>query len=155
MKYAAFISYRHGGIDEKVAKQVFRLLEKYRVPRKLAKKIGRKNIGRVFRDSEELKAGSDLSALIKSALDETEWLIIVCTKRFKDSVWCMEEVEHFLEIRGRDRIITILVEGEPAESFPKVLTEVERDGKMVSIEPLAVDIRDDDEKKIIKNIRRE
>ena len=155
MKYAAFISYRHGDIDEKVAKQVFRLLEKYRVPRKLAKKIGRKNIGRVFRDSEELKAGSDLSALIKSALDETEWLIIVCTKRFKDSVWCMEEVEHFLEIRGRDRIITILVEGEPAESFPKVLTEVERDGKMVSIEPLAVDIRDDDEKKILKNIRRE
>lgn len=155
MKYAAFISYRHGGIDEKVAKQIFRLLEKYRVPRKLAAKIGRNNIGRVFRDSEELKAGSDLSALIRSALDETEWLIIVCTKRFKESVWCMEEVEHFLEIRGRDRIITILVEGEPAESFPKILTEVERDGKIVSIEPLAVDIRDSDERKILKNIKRE
>lgn len=155
MKYAAFISYRHGGIDEKVAKQVFRLLERYRVPRKIAKRIGTNKIGRVFRDSEELKAGSDLSALIKSALDETEWLIIICTKRFKDSVWCMEEVEHFLEIRGRDRIITILVEGEPAESFPKVLTEVERDGKIVSIEPLAVDIRDDSEKKILKNVRRE
>lgn len=155
MKYAAFISYRHGGIDEKVAKQVFRLLERYRVPRRLAKKIGTNKIGRVFRDSEELKAGSDLSALIKEALDETEWLIIICTKRFKDSVWCMEEVEHFLEIRGRERIITILVEGEPAESFPKVLTEVERDGKIVSIEPLAVDIRDDSESKILKNVRRE
>ncbi len=155
MKYAAFISYRHGGIDEKVAKQVFRLLERYRVPRKLAKKIGTNKIGRVFRDSEELKAGSDLSALIKEALDETEWLIIICTKRFKDSVWCMEEVEHFLEIRGRDRIITILVEGEPYESFPKVLTEIERDGKIVTIEPLAVDIRDDSESKILKNVRRE
>lgn len=155
MKYAAFISYRHGGLDEKVAKQVFRLLERYRVPRKIAKKIGTNRIGRVFRDSEELKAGSDLSALIRDALDETEWLIIICTKRFKDSVWCMEEVEHFLEIRGRDRIITILVEGEPAESFPKVLTEVERDGKIVSIEPLAVDIRDDSESKILKNVKRE
>ena len=155
MKYAAFISYRHGGIDEKVAKQVFRLLERYRVPRKIAKKIGTNRIGRVFRDSEELKAGSDLSALIREALDETEWLIIICTKRFKDSVWCMEEVEHFLEIRGRERIITILVEGEPAESFPKVLTEVERDGKIITIEPLAVDIRDDSEKKILKNVKRE
>ncbi len=155
MKYAAFISYRHGDIDEKVAKQVHRLLERYRIPRKIAKRIGKRSIGRVFRDSEELKAGSDLSALIKSALDETEWLIIVCTRRFQESDWCMEEVEYFLKIRGRERIIIILAEGEPAESFPRILTEYEKDGEMVKIEPLAVDIRDPNEKKIIKNIHSE
>lgn len=155
MKYAAFISYRHGDLDEKVAKQIHRLVERYRIPHKLAKKKGKRNIGRVFRDSEELKAGSDLSALIKSALDETEWLIIICTKRFCQSVWCMEEVEYFLKIRGRERIIIILAEGEPYESFPKVLTEIEKDGTIISVEPLAVDIRGNTTKKILKNVRRE
>ena len=133
MKYTAFVSYRHGGIDEKVAMQIHKHIEHYRVPYKLAKSLGKKNMGKIFRDSEELKAASDLSAIIQRALDETEWLIVICTKRFKESVWCMEEVEYFIKIRGRERIIVVLVEGEPAESFPKILTEVERDGEIISM----------------------
>ena len=155
MKYEAFISYRHGGIDEKVATQIHKELERYRIPAKIAKKTGKKKIGRIFRDADELKASSDLSAAIKEALDVTEWLLVICTKRFKDSPWCMEEVEYFVEIRGRERIIVILVEGEPWESFPKILTQVERDGQMVEIEPLAVDIRADSDRAILKNIKQE
>ncbi|MCI8752741.1 MAG: TIR domain-containing protein [Lachnospiraceae bacterium] len=155
MKYTAFVSYRHGGIDEKVAMQIHKHIEHYRVPYKLAKSLGKKNMGKIFRDSEELKAASDLSAIIQRALDETEWLIVICTKRFKESVWCMEEVEYFIKIRGRERIIVVLVEGEPAESFPKILTEVERDGEIISIEPLAVDIRGKSEAQILRNLKRE
>ncbi len=155
MKYTAFVSYRHGGIDEKVAMQIHKHIEHYRVPYKLAKSLGKKNMGKIFRDSEELKAASDLSAIIQRALDETEWLIVICTKRFKESVWCMEEVEYFIKIRGREKIIVVLVEGEPAESFPKILTEVERDGEIISIEPLAVDIRGKSEAQILRNLKRE
>lgn len=155
MKYAAFISYRHGDIDEKIAMQIHRHIERYRIPNKLAKSLGKKSIGKVFRDADELKAASDLSAIIQKALDETEWLIVVCTKRFKNSVWCMEEVEYFVRIRGRERIIVVLAEGEPGESFPKILTEVERDGGIVSIEPLAVDIRGASQKQILQNLRKE
>ena len=155
MKYAAFISYRHGGIDEKVAMQIHKQIEQYCIPHKLAKTLGKKSVGKVFRDAEELKAASDLSAIIRDALDETEWLIVICTKRFKNSVWCMEEVEYFVQIRGRERIIVVLVEGEPDESFPKILTEIERDGKIVSIEPLAVDIRAESEAHIISNVKKE
>ena len=155
MKYEAFISYRHGGIDEKVAMQIHRELEKYRIPANIAKKVGKKKIGRIFRDADELKAASDLSAAIKEALNETKWLFVICTKRFKDSPWCMEEVEYFVEIRGRERIIVILAEGEPQESFPKILTEVERDGRLVQIEPLAVDIRADSDRGILKALKQE
>ena len=132
MKYTAFVSYRHGGIDEKVAMQIHKNIERYRIPYKLARTLGRKNMGKIFRDSEELKAASNLSEIIQKALDETEWLIVICTRRFKESPWCMEEVEYFIKIRGRERIIVILVEGEPAESFPKILTEIEQDGKIIS-----------------------
>ena len=65
MKYTAFVSYRHGGIDEKVAMQIHRHIERYHIPHKLAKSLGRKNMGKIFRDSEELKAASNLSAIIQ------------------------------------------------------------------------------------------
>ena len=42
MKYAAFISYRHGGIDEKVGMQIQHDLERYKIPSKIAKSIGEK-----------------------------------------------------------------------------------------------------------------
>lgn len=155
MKYKAFISYRHGGIDEKVAIQVRKRIEQYYIPRKIRKSRKIKRVGRIFRDTEELRAASDLSAIIEEALDETEWLIVICSRRYQESVWCMQEIEYFLKIRSRDQIIVILVDGEPEESFPKLLTQVERDGKIVEIEPLAVDIRGKSEHQIIKNLKRE
>ena len=155
MKYVAFISYRHGGIDEMVGTRIQRELERYRLPSKIAKQVGKKTLGKVFRDADDLRSASDLSEIIREGLDESEYLIVICTKRYKDSVWCMEEIEYFLQIRGRDKIIVVLVEGEPDESFPKLLTEYERDGELVHIEPLAVDVRADSDKEILKLASRE
>ncbi|MDY3853449.1 MAG: toll/interleukin-1 receptor domain-containing protein [Butyribacter sp.] len=152
MKYTAFISYRHGGIDEKVGTKIQREIERYRLPKKIAQKTGRKTLGKVFRDADDLRAASNLSAIIREGLDESEYLIVICTKRYKESVWCMEEIEYFMEIRGRDNIIVVLVEGEPYESFPKILTEIEVDGEIKNIEPLAVDVRGNSEKEILKKV---
>lgn len=155
MKYAAFISYRHGGIDEKVGMQIQHDLERYKIPSKIAKSIGKKSLGKVFRDADDLRAASDLSAIIRAGIDESEYLIVICTKRYQKSVWCMEEIEYFLETRDREHIIVVLVEGEPQESFPEILTNIERDGKIVAIEPLAVDVRAETEKQILKNVTKE
>ena len=155
MKYEAFISYRHREIDEVVAKHIQKIIERYRVPKKIAKEIGRTHVGKVFRDSDELQAASNLSEIIRTGIENSEWLIVICTKRYKDSVWCMEEIEHFIELNGREKVIVILVEGEPNESFPSILTEIEVDGEIKHIEPLAVDIRGDSEKAIIKNLNNE
>ena len=155
MKYAAFISYRHGGIDEKVGMQIQHDLERYKIPSKIAKSIGKKSLGKVFRDADDLRAASDLSAIIRAGIDESEYLIVICTKRYQKSVWCMEEIEYFLETRDREHIIVVLVEGEPQESFPEILTHIERDGKIVAIEPLAVDVRAETEKQILKNVTKE
>lgn len=155
MKYVAFISYRHGGLDEKIAIQLQKEIERYRLPKKVAQQQGKKTLGKVFRDVEELKAASNLSEIIRASLRESEWLIVVCTKRYQDSVWCMEEIEYFMELRGREKIIVVLAEGEPEESFPDILTQIEQDGQIVQIEPLAVDVRAEDEKQLRKNVHGE
>ncbi|MCD7824895.1 MAG: toll/interleukin-1 receptor domain-containing protein, partial [Clostridiaceae bacterium] len=155
MKYAAFISYRHGGIDEAVGTQIQREIERYRIPVKIARRTGKKKLGKVFRDADDLRAASNLSEMIQDGLDESEYLIAVCTKRYQESAWCMEEIEYFQQTRGRENIIVVLVEGEPEESFPKLLTEVERDGETVHIEPLAVDVRAASERDILKQVRKE
>lgn len=155
MKYKAFISYRHGGIDEKVAIQVRKQIEHYYIPHKIRKARNIKRVGRVFRDTEELRAADDLSAIIDEALDETEWLIVICSRRYQESVWCMREIEYFLKIRSREQVIIILVDGEPEESFPKLLTQKEVNGEIVEVEPLAVDIRGKTERQIVKNLKRE
>ncbi len=155
MKYEAFISYRHGEIDGKVAAQVQKEIEKYHVPAKIAKKIGKKRVGRVFRDEDELQASSDLSAVIREALDESEWLIVIGSERYQESPWCREEIDYFIRLRGRERILVILVSGEPKDVFPKALTETERDGQIVAIEPLAVDVRGESVHTILRNLKQE
>lgn len=155
MKYVAFISYRHGGIDELVGTKIQRELERYRLPSKIAKSLGKKSLGKVFRDADDLRAASNLSEIIREGLDDSEYLIVICTRRYKESVWCMDEIEYFMQIRGRDNIIVVLVEGEPEESFPKLLTEYEKDGEIIHIEPLAVDVRADSQKEILKLVSRE
>ncbi|MCR4605339.1 MAG: TIR domain-containing protein [Eubacterium sp.] len=155
MRYSAFISYRHDGLDAEIAGRLQRLIENWSIPGKIAKELGQKKFDRVFRDEDELQASSDLSAAIEEALDESEWLFVVCTKRYNESKWCLGEIEYFLKKRDREHIIVILADGEPDESFPEALTHIEKNGEIVEIEPLAVDIRAESEKDVIKNLKKE
>lgn len=155
MRYEAFISYRHGELDGEIAKRIHREIETWKIPKKIAEKTNKRKFGRVFRDEDELQASADLSAAICEALDESEWLIVICTKRYSESKWCLEEVTHFTSKRGLDHVIVILADGEPEEVFPKQLTEIEKDGQIVQIEPLAVDIRGENDTDVYKNLKKE
>ena len=140
-KYTAFISYRHGGNDEFAAKTLHNMLENYRVPAKLAAKLGRKKVGRIFRDVDELPSSSSLYNNIEEALGQSEFLIVICTPRLQESKWCMREIELFQKLRGSDHIIAVLAEGEPVDSFPYAITHPVINGQEVEVEPLAADVR--------------
>ena len=140
-KYTAFISYRHGGNDEFVAKTLHTMLENYRVPSKLAAKIGKKKVGRIFRDVDELPSSSSLYNNIEEALGQSEYLLVICTPRLQESKWCMREIELFQKLRGSDHIIVVLAEGEPQVSFPYAITHRTVNGQEVEVEPLAADVR--------------
>lgn len=151
-RYAAFISYRHVEPDRRWARWLHRALEAYQVPRALgrARELPRR-IGRVFRDEEELSASADLSAEIRSALEQSRFLVVVCSPRTPASVWVNREVELFRELGRHDRILALLVEGEPRDSFPRALCQIRRaivdpaagavGERVEDVEPLAADVR--------------
>jgi len=155
MKYDAFISYRHGELDGLVAEKLHKMLETYRIPGVIAKKIGKKKLSRIFRDREELPTSSNLSDSINDALENSSFLLLICSKRTCGSLWVMREVERFGELHGKDKIITLLIDGEPDESFPPGLREREVNGETIFVEPLAADIRAETWKGSIKLLKEE
>ena len=150
-KYDAFISYRHTDLDKYVAEKIHKYLEEFKLPKgiKNKKSLKKTRIERVFRDKEELTITNNLEDPIIQALKGSEYLIVICSPRTKESVWCRKEIEKFIEFHGRNKILTVLIEGEPGESFPEELLfeeEVVRENGIETIhrreiEPLAADIR--------------
>ena len=140
--YCAFISYRHESPDQEIAKALHTAIETYRIPGSVRKQTNKKRMGKVFRDQEELPLSSDLGADIETALDRSEWFIAICSPRYLESRWCLRELEYFIEHKGRDRVLTVLVEGEPKDSFPEMIRFAENaDGTRTEVEPLAGDVR--------------
>ena len=153
-KYIAFISYRHAELDSAVAKTLHTLIEQYRIPRGLQKDDS-KRLGIVFRDQEELNASSNLTDEIQHALDNTEYLIVICSKSAIQSPWVMREIEYFLRHHDHAHVLTVLASGEPNEVFPTQLTQSPDGPDAPPIEPLAVDIRADTVAGSCKKLRRE
>ncbi|MCR5674294.1 MAG: TIR domain-containing protein [Lachnospiraceae bacterium] len=137
-QYDAFISYRHAPLDMEMAKKVHTALETYHIPRAVQGKTGKKKMGRVFRDQEELPIGSDLDDNISAALSSSRYLIVICSPRTPESYWVCKEIETFIGMHGREHVLAVLIEGEPDESFPKQLLS---DDEGNPVEPLAADVR--------------
>lgn len=139
--YSAFISYRHLPADIAAAKAVQRALETYRVPADIRKRTGRKKLNRCFRDQDELPLADDLGSSIEKALRESEWLIVICSPDLLQSKWCLREIDYFIALGRRDRIIPVLISGEPADSYPPQLTGADAELGREETEPLAADLR--------------
>ena len=148
--YNAFISYRHAPLDNRVAAEVQRRLEQFHIPRATQKETGIRKINRIFRDKEELLITSDLNDTIEKALSNSDYLIVICSHRTKESIWVQKEIEFFLKTHSRKQILTVLAEGEPQDVIPPILLtqEVqvtldsgEEDIAIVPVEPLSCDYR--------------
>ena len=139
--YSAFISYRHLPADSAAARAVQRALETYRIPREIRKKTGVKKLRRCFRDQDELPLADDLGSSIEKALQESEWLIVICSPDLPESRWCMREVDYFISLGRRDHIIPVLVSGEPKDSYPPRITQADDALGTEETEPLAADLR--------------
>ncbi len=160
-KYDAFISYRHSDLDKYVAEMLHKRLEAFKLPSKLKATLvnGERKIKRVFRDEEELPLATNLEDPIVAALSNSDWLIVICTPRLNQSEWCKKEISTFIQLHGRDRVLLILAEGEPNESFPELMKYDEKkivneDGTVTvqrtELDPLAADFRGKTKKEINK-----
>lgn len=155
--YAAFISYRHGVLDTRWASRILILLETYKVPKALQRQGYPTRLGRVFRDVEELTAASDLDDNIKSALERSDNLIVICSPETPASRWVGQEIAYFKALGKGNRIFPVLIGGKEEDAFhPELLSRTVRepddDGVMqtleVPVEPLGVDLRESAHPKI-------
>lgn len=152
MKYWAFISYSHK--DTAIADWLHKKLETYRVPRSLVGTPTRdgtapERLIPIFRDREELPTSSQLGDNLQRSLQQSRYLVVICSPASAQSRWVEEEIRSFKNWHGRDRIIALIGSGIPnatdpaVESFPHSL-RFESDGldsAPVRIEPIAADLR--------------
>jgi hypothetical protein len=122
VKYWAFLSYSHR--DAKWGDWLHKELETYRVPRRLAGKQSRdgavpERVFPIFRDREELPVSADLGANINEALEQSRYLIVICSPHSAQSRWVNEEIRAFRKLGRQDRILTLIVGGEPNASDGK------------------------------------
>ena len=116
-EYYAFISYKRE--DKKEAKRLQHALEYYRLPNHLRQENPElpEYVRPVFRDMTDLEVG-ELSAQIHAGLEQSHFLIVVCSPRAAVSKWVNDEVEYFISLGKQDKIIPYIIEGIPHASNP-------------------------------------
>ncbi|MBQ9129019.1 MAG: toll/interleukin-1 receptor domain-containing protein, partial [Thermoguttaceae bacterium] len=130
-RYFAFISY--SSKDAKIAKSLQRRLETYKLPTTLRNELEAergvkfpKRLSPIFRDMTDLEAGVLGRALLRE-LEDSKFLIVVCSPNSATSAWVNQEVENFILMGRYDRIVLYIVDGEPnasdpsREAFPPIL----------------------------------
>ncbi len=150
-RYRAFLSYSHR--DTPWAKWLHAALEGFRIDRDL---VGRptpigpvpKTLRPIFRDREDFSAGHSLNEQTESALQSSQFVVVVCSPNAARSVYVNEEIRRFKEIGRGDYVIPIIVDGEPGdperECFPPALRfKIGPDGRLTDQheEPIAADAR--------------
>ncbi|MDP3677136.1 MAG: TIR domain-containing protein [Novosphingobium sp.] len=156
-RYWAFISYSHH--DSRWGLWLHKALETYRVPRRLigmANRDGKipSRISPVFIDREELPTSASLSGNIDQALQNSRYLIVICSPHAALSTWVNEEIKRFKRGGGADRVLCLIVGGEPNASDKPELGELECFPSAVRfnvtstgtvgkhrVEPIAADVR--------------
>ena len=147
-KYWAFISY--SSKDAKWGKWLHKRLENYSIPTEFQQiefldgtKLG-KHVRPVFRDRDELSSSAELGPAILEALENSRFLIVLCSPNSAKSEWVNKEIEDFRDIHGDDKVLALILDGEPnastnqgldndLECFPPALR--------APLEPLAGDLR--------------
>lgn len=157
-QYDAFISYRHLPADKAAAERLQQLLERH-------KGSDGKPL-RIFRDQSELPTSGDLGSDIRKAVEESRFLVVIASPSYRESKWCMAELDYFRSLHGNTNknILPLLVEGEPEEAFPECLrwenrSVTDSDGSIrilrEEVEPLGADIRAEALSKQLKLLKTE
>ena len=138
-KFFAFISYRH--TDIKAAKRLQFLLESYNLPTMIQKmKPGVPKRFKVFRDTDELTSGV-LSEELYNKLDESKFLIVICSPNSAQSKYVGEEIAYFRSKGRESEIIPFIIDGTPhskdRECFHPQLT-------LGGLELLGIDVQAED-----------
>src|SRR5262249_23768256 len=128
VRYRAFLSYSHR--DSRWAKWLHGAVAGYRIDKGL---VGRKTVvgpvpqllRPIFRDRDDFSAGHSLTEQTTSALESSLFMVVLCSPTAAKSQYVNEEIRRFKALGHSDRIIPLIVAGEPGdpeqECFPPAL----------------------------------
>ena len=126
--YFAFISYKRE--DEQWASWLQHKLEHYKLPTNLNGRTDLpKEIRPVFKDTSELMPGN-LPEQICQALEQSRYLIVICSPRSAQSEWVNKEIETYMSMGRTSNIIPFIIEGHAFsenaadECFPTALRQL-------------------------------
>ena len=117
-KYYAFVSYRSS--DEKYAKWLQDKIEAYRLPttvQKMNAALPKKKLRPCFRYHTDIQP-NELKTELRNKLEQSKYLLVICTPRSAQSPWVGNEIDTFVELGRRNRIIPVIVEGKPYSGDP-------------------------------------
>ncbi len=142
-KYWAFISY--SSKDRKWGQWLHRRMENYLIPSDFRGKelfdgaVLGKSLRPVFRDRDELSGSADLGGAIHEALAGSHFLVVLCSKNSAPSRWVNQEIEDFQKQGKGDRILALILDGEPNAANPE--EECFPPSLRYPAEPIAGDLR--------------
>ncbi|MEL7464048.1 MAG: hypothetical protein AAFN79_08285 [Pseudomonadota bacterium] len=157
-KYRAFIS--HSRADEVWGERLHRTLARYSPPRALIGTEGSdgpvpKRLAPIFRSGDGASSPSEPNVAAAAALEESDYLIVICSPRAAASERVDEDVLTFKRLSRENRIICLIVDGEPnaseiqgketIECLPSAARfEIDVDGAVTDrrATPIVVDARD-------------
>ena len=107
-----------------------------------------KSLRPIFCDRNDFSAGHSLTEQTVAALMASEFLIVICSPKAARSKYVNEEIRQFKAIGRSDRIIPLIIDGEPndaeRECFPPALRfRIGSDGELTNVreERIAADAR--------------
>lgn len=117
--YFAFVSYRSS--DEKWAKWLQEKIEGYRLPTTIQHEnsdLPKTRLRPCFRYHTDIQP-NELKSELRQKLEQSKYLLVICTPRSAQSQWVGAEIDTFVELGRRDRIIPVIVEGTPYSGDPE------------------------------------
>lgn len=130
--YYAFVS--HSSRDAKIALWLRDKLVNYNIPASIRKENQMpKRLRPVFIYQTDL-AGANLQDALQRELEDSQWLIVVCSPDGAKSQYVNGEVEHFINTGRANKIIPFIVGGTPHaknaedECFPPALLKLAEEG---------------------------
>jgi hypothetical protein len=148
--YRAFISYSQQ--DAVWGKRFQGWLEIYQLPAGIrAGATGSRRLGRFFRDNEDMAAAADIAEQVRTAIANSDGLIVICSPRSAQSKWVNAEILQFRRTGGGHGVFAFIIDGVPnsgdrqTECFPPALRAMgaPQDPSALPIEPLGLDVRKD------------
>jgi hypothetical protein len=117
-RHRAFLSYSQA--DKKHARKLQKWLEAYKLPKAAKKRTSRpRKFGTIFRDETDLSGAADLGDALKSAIDSSEALIVLCSPNSAQSEWVDREIQHFKKTGRGQQVFAVILDGEPNSQDPK------------------------------------